>query len=188
MESRPSSNGLTPVMPTALGIGTEGCATFRPGVLRRRDDEITRTPHVEIPHVVQRPMRLRVPRGRVTTARTQLPRVVATGGDDLGLRQVCERRDTFRRVRSIRTWTELGGLNWAHPGYLLHAFSSLRASGCPAFLSAAVVSHALQWRGVRRDSILCSRPRWHTYSRSDARHWRDEPLPCLQGSTNSVTM
>src|SRR2546428_6924487 len=55
---------------------------------------------------VQRPMRLLVPIGRVTTARTRLPDVVATVGDDLGLRQGCGRRDPFARVGSVLTWTE----------------------------------------------------------------------------------
>src|SRR6266567_3839225 len=51
-------------------------------------------------------MGLLVPIGRVTTARTRLPRVVATVQDNLGLRQVCERSNTFGRVGAIRTWTE----------------------------------------------------------------------------------
>src|SRR6266568_2949236 len=51
-------------------------------------------------------MGLLVPIGRVTTARTRLPRVVATVQDALGLRQVCERWNTFGRVGAIRTWTE----------------------------------------------------------------------------------
>src|SRR5882672_4299139 len=51
-------------------------------------------------------MRLLVPIGRVTTTRTRLPRVVATVQDDLGLRQVCERCNTFGRVGAIRTWTK----------------------------------------------------------------------------------
>jgi hypothetical protein len=55
---------------------------------------------------VQRPMRLLVPVGRVTTARTRLPDVVATVGDDLGRRQVGGRCDPFARVGSVRTWTE----------------------------------------------------------------------------------
>ena len=60
-------------------------ATLRTVMLRIGDHEITRTPHVEIPQVVQRPMRLLVPIGRVTTTRTRLPLVVATVGDDLWL-------------------------------------------------------------------------------------------------------
>src|SRR5712692_7181054 len=64
-------------------VGVQVLATFRTVMLRIRDDKITRTPHVEIAQVVQRPMRLLVPIGRVTTPRTRLPRVGA-----------------------IRTWTE----------------------------------------------------------------------------------
>src|SRR6266566_6528101 len=75
-------------------------------MLRIGNHKITRTPHVEIAQVVQRPMRLLVPIGRVTTARTRLPNVVATIRDDLGLRQVCGHRDPFARVGSVFTWTE----------------------------------------------------------------------------------
>src|SRR5712691_13163300 len=94
--------------PHATGTrpGVEVRATFRTVMLRIRDDKIPRTPHVESAQVVQRPMRLLVPRGRVTTTRTRLPRVVATVQDDLGLRQVCERCHTFGRVGAIRTWAE----------------------------------------------------------------------------------
>src|SRR6266446_4553995 len=87
-------------------VGVKVRATFRTGMLRIRDDKIPRTPHVEMAQVVQRPMRLLVPIGRVTTTWTRLPRVVATVQDDLGLRQVCERCHTFGRVGAIRTWTE----------------------------------------------------------------------------------
>src|SRR4029434_1048662 len=51
-------------------------------------------------------MRLLVPIGRVPTARTRLPDVIATVGDDLRLGQVSGRRDPFARVGSVRTWTE----------------------------------------------------------------------------------
>src|SRR6266436_6077678 len=87
-------------------VGAKVLATLRTVMLRIRDDQITRTPHVEIAQIVQRPMRLLVPIGRVTTARTWLPDVVATIGDDLGLRQGCGRRDPFARVGSVLTWTE----------------------------------------------------------------------------------
>lgn len=86
-------------------IGVKVCATPRTGMLRIRNDQITRTPHVEMAQVVQRPMRLLVPIGRVTTARTRLPYVVATLRDDLGLRQVCGHRDPFARVGAVCTWT-----------------------------------------------------------------------------------
>jgi hypothetical protein len=51
-------------------------------------------------------MSLLVPVGRVPTARTRLPRVSATELDDLGRRQVCDRRDAFAWVGSILAWTE----------------------------------------------------------------------------------
>src|SRR5262250_3207485 len=51
-------------------------------------------------------MRLLVPIGRVPTARTRVPYVVATVGDDLRLGQVSGHRDPFARVGSVLTWTE----------------------------------------------------------------------------------
>src|SRR5256885_7874424 len=87
-------------------VRVEVLVTFRTVMLRIRDDKITRTPHVEIAQIVQRPMGLLVPIGRVTTTRTRLPNVVATIRDDLGLRQVCGHRDPFARVGSVFTWTE----------------------------------------------------------------------------------
>ena len=86
-------------------IGVEVLAAFRTVMLRIGDHEITRTPHVEIPQVVQRSLRLLVPLGRVTTARTRLPLLVTTVWDDLWLRQLCKRCDPFRGIGSIRTWT-----------------------------------------------------------------------------------
>src|SRR5437879_917541 len=55
---------------------------------------------------MQRPMRLLVPIGRVTTMRARLPDVVATVGDDLGLWQVCGGCDPGAGVGSVLTWTE----------------------------------------------------------------------------------
>src|SRR6516165_7759612 len=56
--------------------------------------------------IVQRPMRLLVPIGRVPTARTRVPYVVATVGDDLRLGHVSGHRDPCARVGSVLTWTE----------------------------------------------------------------------------------
>src|SRR5262245_18200322 len=86
-------------------VGAKVLATLRTVMLGIRDEQVTRTPHVEIPQVVQRPMRLLVPIGRVPTARTRLPEVVATVGDNLRLGQVSGRRDRFARVVSVLTWT-----------------------------------------------------------------------------------
>ena len=55
---------------------------------------------------MQRSMRLLVPVSRVTTAWTRLPDVVSTVRDDLGLRQVCGRRDPFAWVGAVLSWTE----------------------------------------------------------------------------------
>src|SRR5215831_1044171 len=68
--------------------------------------QITRTPHIEIPQIMQCPMRLLGPIGRVTTTRARLPEVVATVGDNLGLWQVCGCGDPNAWVGSVRTWTE----------------------------------------------------------------------------------
>src|SRR6266478_5411782 len=87
-------------------VGVKVLATLRTIMLRIRDDQITRTPHVEIAQVVQRPMRLLVPVSRVTTAWTRLPDVVSTVRDDLGLWQVCGRRDPFAWVGAVLSWTE----------------------------------------------------------------------------------
>src|SRR5262244_950265 len=81
-------------------------ATLRTVVLRIRDHEITRTPQVEIAQVMQRPSGLLVPIGRVTTAWTWLPEVVATVEDDLGLWQVCGCGDPGAWVGSVLPWTE----------------------------------------------------------------------------------
>src|SRR5262249_53053476 len=55
---------------------------------------------------MQRPMRLLVPTGRVTTPRTRVPYVIATVGDDLGLWQICGCGDPGAGVGSVLTWTE----------------------------------------------------------------------------------
>src|SRR4029453_4612014 len=54
---------------------------------------------------MQRPMRLLVPIGRVSTTRARLPDVVATVEDDLGLGQVCGCGDPGAWVGSVLTWT-----------------------------------------------------------------------------------
>src|SRR5215510_16480580 len=77
-------------------------------VLRIRDHEITRTPHVEIPQVVQRSMELFVSIGLITTTWTRLSLVGPTVWDDLWRWQVCNRGNLFGGIGSIRTWTEHG--------------------------------------------------------------------------------
>jgi hypothetical protein len=58
-------------------------ATLRTVVLRIGDHKITRTPHVEIPEVVQRPLGLLIPVSLVRATRTGLSLVGATVWDDL---------------------------------------------------------------------------------------------------------
>src|SRR5712691_8787802 len=89
-------------------VGVEVLATFRTGVLRIGDHKITRTPHLEIPEVVQRPLGLRIPVSLVRATRTGLSLVGATGRDDLWRWQVCHRGHPFGGIGSIRTWTEHG--------------------------------------------------------------------------------
>src|SRR5262249_22897442 len=87
-------------------VRIEVLLTFRTVVLRIRDHEITRTPQVEIAQVVQLPLGLLVPIGRVTTAWTPLPLVIATIGDDLWRGQVCNRGYPFGGIRPISTRTK----------------------------------------------------------------------------------
>src|SRR4029450_9208999 len=68
--------------------------------------QVPRTPHIEIPQIMQCPMRLLVPIGRVTTTRARWPDVVATGRDDLGLGKVCGGGDPGAWVGSVLTWTK----------------------------------------------------------------------------------
>src|SRR5215475_8164685 len=89
-------------------VSLEVLLTFRTIMLRIRDDEITRTPQVEIPQVVQRPLELLVPIGLVTTPRTGLARVGATGRDDLWRWQVCNCGNPFGGIGSIRPRTKHG--------------------------------------------------------------------------------
>src|SRR5215467_1720251 len=89
-------------------VGVKVLATLRTVMLRIRDHEIPWTPEVEIAQVVQRPLKLLVPIGGVTTAGTWLPLVIATIGDDLWRGQVCNRGNPFGGIGSIRTRTEHG--------------------------------------------------------------------------------
>src|SRR5215471_18973764 len=81
-------------------------ATLRTVMLGIGHQQIPRTPHVEIPQIMQRPLRLLVPIGRVPTTRARSPEVVATVEDDLGLWQVCGCGDPGAGVGSVLTWTE----------------------------------------------------------------------------------
>src|SRR5262249_11954746 len=75
-------------------------------MLRIGDHEITRTPHIEVAQVVQRPLGLLVAIGLVPTTRARLPEVIATVWDDLGLGQVCGGCDPGAWVGAVFTWTE----------------------------------------------------------------------------------
>src|SRR4029450_197082 len=87
-------------------VGVKVLTTLRTVMLRIRDHELPRTPQVELAQVVQRPLVLLVPIGLVTTTRTRLARVGATGRDDLGRWQVANRGHPFGRIGSIRPRTE----------------------------------------------------------------------------------
>jgi hypothetical protein len=87
-------------------VRVEVLVTLHTVMLRIRDHEIPRTPQVEIAQVVQRPLGLLVPIGRVTTAWTRLPLVIATIGDDLWRGQVGNRGNPFGGIRPIRTRTK----------------------------------------------------------------------------------
>jgi hypothetical protein len=85
-------------------------ATLRTVVLRIGDHEITRTPYVKIPQVVQCPLVLLVSISLVPTTRTRLTRVGATGRDDLWRWQVGNCSNPFSGIGSIRPRTEPGCL------------------------------------------------------------------------------
>src|SRR5919201_1280756 len=87
-------------------VGAKVLATLRTVMLGIGHQQIPRTPHVEIPQIMERPMKLLVPIGRVTTMRARVPEVVATVGDDLGLWQVCGCGDPGAGVGAVLTWTE----------------------------------------------------------------------------------
>src|SRR4029434_3497995 len=80
---------LTARWPQIGEVRAQVLATLGAVMLRIRDHEITRTPQVEIPQVVQCPLELFVPIGLVPTMRTRLSRVDAPGRDDLWRWQVC---------------------------------------------------------------------------------------------------
>src|SRR5262249_32263484 len=87
-------------------VGAQVLATLRTVMLGIGHQQIARTPHVEIAQIMECPMRLLVPIGRVTTTRAWLPEVIATVGDDLGLGQVFGCGDPGAGVGSVLTWTE----------------------------------------------------------------------------------
>ena len=87
-------------------VGTKVRATLRTVMLGIGHQQIPRTPYVEIPQIMERPMKLLVPIGRVTTTRTRVPYVVAAVGDDRGLGQVCGCGYPGAGVGSVLTWTE----------------------------------------------------------------------------------
>ena len=83
-------------------------ATLRTIVLRIGDHQITRTPHVEIPQVVQRPPGLFIPVSLVRATWTGLSLIGAAVRDDLWRWQVCNGGNPFGGIGSIRTRTEHG--------------------------------------------------------------------------------
>src|SRR5689334_132602 len=87
-------------------VRTKVLATLRTVMLGIGHQQIPRTPHVEIPQIMQRPMRLLVPIGRVTTTRARVPDGVAIVGDNLGLWQVCGGGDPGAGVGAVLPWTE----------------------------------------------------------------------------------
>src|SRR5262249_18225541 len=99
---------LTPGWGEIGEVRVKVLATLRTVMLRIRDHEIAWTPEVEIAQIVQRPLKLLVPIGCVTTAWTWLPLVSATIGDDLWRWQVGYRSDPFGGIGSIHPRTEHG--------------------------------------------------------------------------------
>src|SRR5262249_43660584 len=87
-------------------VGAKVLATLRTVMLGIGHKQIPWTPQIEIPQIMQCPMRLLVPIGRVTTTWARLPEVVATVEDDLGLGQVCGGGDSGAGVGAVLPWTE----------------------------------------------------------------------------------
>src|SRR5690349_18188777 len=87
-------------------VGMKGLATLRTVMLGIGHQQIPWAPQIEIPQIMQCPMRLLVPIGRVTTTWARLPEVVATVEDDLGLGQVCGGGDPGAGVGAVLPWTE----------------------------------------------------------------------------------
>src|SRR5215470_4124968 len=85
-------------------VGAQVLATLRTVMLGIGHKQIPRTPEVQIPQIMQCPLRLLIPIGRVTTTRARLPDVVATVGDNLGLWEVCGCCDPGAWVGSVLTW------------------------------------------------------------------------------------
>src|SRR6267142_1299206 len=89
-------------------VRSEVLATLAAGMLRRGDHQITRTPHVEIPEVVQPPLALCISGSLGRATRTGLPLVGATGRDDLWRWQVGHRRNACGGIGSRRPRTAHG--------------------------------------------------------------------------------
>src|SRR6266568_4823235 len=174
-------------------VGAKVLATLRTVMLGIDHKQITRTPQVEIPQIMERPMRLPVPIGRVTTTRARLPEVVATVGDDLGLWQVCGCGDPGAWVGSVLTWTEhrVALLVLHHAGSDGESRSSfLRASvtekrqsmgACAALRwcsQAAIARLSVSSSGRRQSRHCCCRTR-------NAIAAMCHPLPCFGVYCNS---
>src|SRR5262249_54088514 len=115
-------------------VGAQVRATLRTVMLGRGHTQIPRTPHIEIPQIMQRPMRLLVPIGRVTTTWARLPDGVATVWDDLGLGQVCGGCDPGAWVGAVLPWTEHRvALLAPRCGPALYAKRLLRATRCSRY-------------------------------------------------------
>src|SRR5262245_40078587 len=119
-------------------------------MLRIGDHEITRTPHIEVAQVVQRPLGLLVAIGLVPTTRARLPAVIATVRDDLGLGQVCGDCDPGAGVGAVFTWT-------AHRVALL----------APRFGPALYAKRLLGTTRCSRYSLLC----YHAFMTTEHSVW-----------------
>src|SRR5215470_10514202 len=112
-------------------VGAQVLATLRTVMLGIGHQQIPRTPQVEIPQIMERPLRLLVPIGRVTTTWARLPEVVATVGDDLGLGQIGGGGDPGAGVGTVLTWTvHRVALLAQRFGPALYAKRLLRATRC----------------------------------------------------------
>src|SRR2546427_4560860 len=135
-------------------------ATLRTGVLRIGEREIPRTPHVEIPQVVQRLPALLIPVSLVRAPWTGLSLIGAAVWDDLWRWQVGNRGHPFSGIGSIRTRTEHGCV-LPVPIWSPELYDKCPSGAIPKPGKDAIVSFkpSITWRR-KNESTLRKPPLW----------------------------
>src|SRR5713226_5931122 len=175
-------------------VRIEILATLGAVMLRIGDHEITRTPQGKISQVVQRPLGLLVPIGRVPTTRTRVPLVIAAGGNNLWLGQVGNRKNPFAGIGAIRTGTKHGFvllvLILGPKLYTTYPSEAIPKPGKDAIVSAnptfpRLGIPALPGEAPARPSIRCSPISWSMCS-TTATSASALPIPS-KSSTSTVS-